>query len=318
MIGPRRFRFAPTPSRPLHAGSALAAVFGWAACRAVGGRFLVRVEDIDRARCRPEHEAALFDDLVWLGLTWDEPPLRQSERLALYDDALARLHAAGHAYVCRCSRADVRQAQSAPHLGIAGEAPELPYPGTCRRLGLTLADLGADGRGGMRLDVDALGDGAIVKWIDDIAGPQREDVRTTAGDVLLGRPGQPTYQLAVVVDDALSGITDVVRGRDLLGSTARQLLLHRRLGQATAPRFAHHPLIVDAAGHKLSKRDGALAIATRRAGGDRPERLVATLGRAIGLLPAHVERATAIDWADALATIDLRALHDGALDPSAC
>ncbi|MCC6621152.1 MAG: tRNA glutamyl-Q(34) synthetase GluQRS [Deltaproteobacteria bacterium] len=316
--GARRFRFAPTPSRPLHAGSALAAVFGWAACRAVRGTFLLRIEDIDRQRCRKEHEAALLDDLTWLGLDWDEPPVRQSERLALYDDALARLVARGRAYACRCSRADIRQAQSAPHLGLDGEPAEVPYPGTCRRLGLGLGDLGADGRGGMRLDVDALGAGAVVDWADGLLGPRREDVRTTSGDFLLGRPGQPTYQLAVVVDDALTGVSDVVRGRDLIGSTARQILLHRDLNASPPPRFAHHPLIVDAAGGKLSKRDGALALASLRAAGVSPERLLADLGRAIGLLSADVRRATPRDWADAIAGLGLAdALHDGALHDGA-
>jgi len=302
----RRFRFAPTPSRELHAGSALAALFGWAAARAAGGRFLLRIEDIDRARCRPEHEARLVEDLAWLGLDWDEPPLRQSERILIYDGVLAELVAAGAVFACRCSRADIRQAQSAPHLGLDGEPAETPYPGTCRELGLPLAD---DGRGGYRLHVARLGEGAVVAWHDGLRGPAREDVRATSGDFLLGRPGQPTYQLAVVVDDRASGMSDVVRGRDLAGSTARQLLLHRRLG-GPEPAFSHHPLLVDGAGHKLSKRDAALSLASLRAAGVDAPTLCAGLGRAIGLFGRGVLRAYPRDWADALAS-GAGPLHDG-------
>lgn len=306
---PRRFRFAPTPSRALHAGSALAALYGWAACRAAQGHFILRIEDIDRLRCRPEHEATLLDDLAWLGLDWDEPPTRQSERMHHYDAALSRL--ADVTYACQCSRADIRQAQSAPHLGIDGEPLEVPYPGTCRHAHLPLPEQ----RGGLRLDVDRLGDGAIVAWHDVMLGPQREDVRTTSGDVLLGRAGQPTYQLAVVVDDHLMGVSDVVRGRDLLASTARQILLHRALAGdgAPPPRFHHHPLIVDRQGHKLSKRDAAASLRSLRADGVLPDALGAALGRAIGLFEAAVRRATPADWAEALAHVIARAgtLHDG-------
>lgn len=316
MTTPRRFRFAPTPSRELHAGSALAAICGWAACRAVAGHFIVRVEDIDRARSRPELEPRLFDDLVWLGLDWDEPPERQSDRLQLYDHALDALVADGRAYPCRCSRADIRAAQSAPHLAVAGEEVEVPYPGTCRGHAV---ELPAD-RGGYRFDVCALGDAAVVDWRDGFIGPQREDVRTTSGDFLLGRAQQPTYQLAVVVDDRLMGITDVVRGRDLLGSTARQILLHRALAglpgasPAPTPTFAHHPLIIDADGRKLSKRDAALSLHALRRDGTDPRTLVARLGRAIGLFDAGVLSATPRDWADALASGDrAAALHDGRL-----
>ncbi len=298
-----RFRFAPTPSRPLHAGSALAALIGWATARNAGGAFLVRIEDIDRSRCRPEFETTALDDLEWLGVDWDEgprvggafTPYRQSERMERYDAALEALDAQGRVYPCRCSRSDVRAAQRAPHLHADAVSGELPYPGTCR---------GVDGpmhpdRGGFRLAVDALKEHARVAWNDRWLGAQFEDVRTTCGDFLLGRPQAPTYQLAVVVDDIAMGITDVIRGADLAGSSARQALLHQALG-ATPPSFGHHPLIVDAAGRKLSKRDGDATLAARRAAGQRSTSLIAALGRIVGVFGHTVDSATADDFRAAL------------------
>jgi glutamyl-tRNA synthetase len=282
----RRFRFAPTPSRPLHAGSALAALIGWAEARNRGDVFILRIEDIDRARSRPEHEATCLHDLRWLGLDWDEgpdlgggsAPYRQSQRMDRYDKALAGLIAGRLAYPCACSRADVRAAQSAPHLD---REQEVPYPGTCRPprgpSGLP------GGRGGYRLDVTGLADGAVVAWEDCAAGPQEEDVRRSCGDFLLGHLGAPSYQLAVVVDDLAMGITDVVRGRDLLGSTARQILLYRALG-ANPPSYLHHPLLLDRTGRKLAKRDADPPIATWRATGGRPEELIGRLAAACGII----------------------------------
>lgn len=319
MSPPPRFRYAPTPSRELHVGSALAALIGWAMARAAGGRFVLRVEDIDRARCREAFEASIYRDLAWLGLDWDEGPdvggpfgpYRQSQRTDRYDRLLLALMTAGMAYPCVCSRADVRAAQSAPHLPAPGadgaEGGERPYPGTCRAKHHPLPS----DRGGIRLDLAAVGD-PVVAWVDGLMGPQHEDVRLTAGDVLLGRPGQPTYQLAVVADDRAMGITDVVRGRDLLGSTARQILLHRAIAHieddaAGPPRFHHHPLLVDAHGHKLSKRDEAAPLSTLRE--SDPSTLRARLGRAVGLFGPGVERASPGDWVEAIAAPD-RALHD--------
>jgi len=317
-----RFRFAPTPSRELHVGNALAALFGWSMARAARGRFVLRIEDIDRARCRPEYEDAIYRDLAWLGLDWDEGPdvggpheaYRQSERLASYDELMGRLADAQLAYVCICSRADIRAAQSAP---MAADASELPYPGTCRAEEHVLPP----DRGGLRLDLQALAQRAgittLVESVDGLLGPQHEDVSITTGDVLLGRPGQPTYQLAVVADDRAMGITDVVRGVDLIGSTARQILLHKALGhlaQVAAtrpsrnvrpppplalPRFHHHPLIVDDDGRKLSKRDASLSLSTFALLSSAAA-LRAQLGRAIGLFGETVRRATRDDWIDAI------------------
>ncbi len=309
-----RFRFAPTPSRELHVGNALAALYGWATARAARGAFVLRIEDIDRGRCKPAYEAAIYRDLRWLGIDWDEgpdlggpyAPYRQSECLARYDAILDDLRARGLAYVCTCSRNDIRAAQSAPHLGPHQSGDEIPYPGTCRDRDHTLPP----DRGGIRFRVDD----PIIDWTDTLLGPRREDIRTTSGDVLLGRPGQPTYQLAVVADDIAMHITDVVRGVDLIGSTARQIALHRALGADSRgqcnsveppahepPRFLHHPLLLDGDDRKLSKRDAAIAIASFT----DAHALVADLGRAIGVFGPTVTRATAADWVDALP----RAMH---------
>lgn len=301
----RRFRFAPTPSRPLHPGSALAALFGWSAARLAGGVFILRIEDIDATRCRPAHEVALLDDLAWLGLDWDEGPdlggprgpYRQRERLARYDAVLADLAARGLAYRCACSRADVQAARSAPHLlGVERDA-ERPYPGTCRA---HPPESLPEGRGGWRLAVARSPGGVERVWTDGWCGPQREDLRDTCGDFLLGRAGLPTYQLAVVADDIAMGVTDVVRGRDLLGSTARQLALHEALGGSTPPSFRHHPLLVDADGRKLSKREEAAPLSDLRRDGVAPRRLVAALGRAMSLFGPAVRDAVPADFRDAL------------------
>ncbi|MEZ4268381.1 MAG: tRNA glutamyl-Q(34) synthetase GluQRS [Myxococcota bacterium] len=301
--GQRRFRYAPTPTRELHVGNGLAALIGWAAARSVGGAFALRIEDIDRTRSRPELAAAALDDLRWLGVDWDEGPdvggafgpYVQSERMARYDAALAELDARGLVYACQCSRADVRAAMSAPHLQLGGEAP---YAGTCRPTHDGPRALAED-RGGYRLDVVSLGDAAVVQLEDAWLGPVTEDVRETCGDFLLGRPDAPTYQLAVVTDDIAMGITDVVRGHDLAGSTARQVLLYRAFGGAV-PRFAHHPLLVDEQGQKLSKRDGALALSELRKSQMAPGELRARLGAAVGLWGADVRRAAARDFIEAL------------------
>ena len=158
----------------------------------------------------------------------------------------------------------------------------------------------AKDRGGMRLHVDRLGEDAIVRWEDRWRGPQHEDVRATCGDVLLGRAQRPTYQLAVVTDDIAMKITDVVRGEDLLGSTARQILLYRALG-AEPPRFAHHPLLVDESGRKLSKRDGSISMDNHRAAGRAPGEVLALLGRGLGLVSHQVRTMAPSDWIDLLA-----------------
>ncbi|MGB0589080.1 MAG: tRNA glutamyl-Q(34) synthetase GluQRS [Myxococcota bacterium] len=308
----RRFRFAPSPSRLLHVGNGLAALIGWAAARVHGGTFVLRIEDIDSTRCKPEFEAACLEDLRWLGLTWHEGPdvggaygpYRQSERLDRYDTLLEGL-SGSNAYLCRCSRAEVRAAQRAPHLD---QSRELPYPGTCRQAEHEPSAERLE-RGGFRLSVEAMGTAAMCHWTDNWMGPQSEDVRETCGDFLLGRPGAPTYQLAVVADDAAMAITDVVRGRDLLGSTARQRLLYRQLG-AEAPQFAHHPLLLDAHGAKLSKRDSALTLRELRERGHTPDELISRLAYSIGLSPSQAAPTSAEEFADLMT--DAPCWRDGA------
>ena len=298
----RIFRYAPTPSRLLHVGNGLAAVLGWASARAAQGRFILRIEDIDLTRCKPEYTRACLDDLQWLGLDWDEGPYYQSERLALYDEALTRLADAGQTYACACSRAQIRALQRAPHLSpFFADAGKLrPYPGKCRTRELPGPP---DGHGGWRLNVQAMGGAAVVTVGDRWQPTFDEDVRDTCGDFLLGRPGEPTYQLAAVVDDRAMGVSDVVRGHDLMGSTARQLLLHRALdaveGAREEPVMAHHPLIVDERGRKLSKRDRALTLAGLRDDGVCPQTFTAWVCAAIGLVdPATVRRMSPRDVVD--------------------
>ena len=284
----RRFRFAPSPSRLLHVGNGLAALIGWAAARQAQGAFVLRIEDIDATRCKPEFETACLEDLRWLGISWDEGPdvggpygpYRQSERIERYDAVLKRLDHVEAAYRCTCSRAEIRAAQRAPHLEQSGEHP---YPGTCRHAAHP-PPTANESRGGYRLAVEAMASDALCTWTDEWMGAQTEDVRHTCGDFLLGRTGAPTYQLAVVADDAAMRITDVVRGRDLLGSTARQRLLHQQIG-SEAPRFAHHPLLLDDRGQKLSKRDAALTLHDLRESGLQPQQLIGRLAVTVGLAP---------------------------------
>jgi glutamyl-Q tRNA(Asp) synthetase len=274
-------RFAPSPTGPLHLGHAFSALTAFDRARAKGGTFLLRMEDIDRARCRPEWEAQAFDDLRWLGLVWPEPVMRQSERADAYRAALGRLEAMGMIYPCRCSRGDIRAALSAPQEGAAG--PDGPvYPGTCR--GRAMHEAGKDDA--IRLDMarvaDLLGS---VSFREN--GPLREGVHVigvaglaaSAGDVVLARRGMGTsYHLSVVVDDAAQGITEVVRGVDLFEATAIHAVLQALLELPT-PDYWHHDLIRDGDGKRLAKRDDARAIALYRAEGATP----ADIRRMVGL-----------------------------------
>ncbi len=240
-------RFAPSPTGPLHLGSLVAALGSWLDARASGGQWLVRIEDVDAPRCRDGAAATILQQLAACGLHPDAPPWVQSRRATAYAHALDALRARGLAYACGCSRRAIEQA-----LCAQGRAPEpgdeLPYPGTCRD-GLR----GAPPRA-WRL---RLPDDATVQWSDRRIGVQREDVARRIGDFVLRRADAVwAYQLAVVVDDAAQGVTDVVRGEDLAASTARQMLLQRALGVPT-PRYLHLPLVRDAQGRKLSKSEAA-------------------------------------------------------------
>jgi glutamyl-Q tRNA(Asp) synthetase len=275
-------RFAPSPTGRLHLGHAFSALLAHDAARAAGGRFLLRIEDIDAGRARPDFEAAILEDLAWLGLRWDAAPLRQSTRLAAYGAALDRLEAMGLLYPCRCTRKEIAAALSAPQEGVAADI----YPGTCRRLDPEAVR--ADGRPvALRLDlaraVEAVGGAAEAARLgfEEIgAGPAGETglialdaaaLKSKIGDVALGRKDAPaSYHVAVVVDDAAQGVTHVTRGEDLFAATGLHRLLQALLDLPT-PVYRHHRLIRDAAGRRLAKRDDARALGALRAEGATPE-----------------------------------------------
>lgn len=257
-------RFAPSPTGYLHLGHAHSALVGWHKARAETGRFLLRIEDIDPARCRLEFEAAILEDLGWLGLTWEQPVRRQSDHLADYQEALDRLRGLGILYPCFCSRKDIAAAVSAPH------GPEGPiYPGTCRNQPADLVRERQE-RGdpyALRLDVaKACAMTGHLTFQDQRAGTV-EARPETLGDVVLARRDAPaSYHLCVTVDDHLQGVTLVTRGVDLFHATHIHRLLQAIL-DLNIPTYLHHLLLTNAAGERLSKRDGAVAIRALRLAG---------------------------------------------------
>jgi glutamyl-Q tRNA(Asp) synthetase len=289
-------RFAPSPTGRLHLGHAFSAVRAHDLARAAGGLFLLRIEDIDPGRTREAFVAGIEEDLRWLGLAWDGPVVRQSQRLGLYADALDKLKARGLVYPCFCTRAEIAESAAAPHGGTP------VYPGTCRALPLDEARLAREPHC-WRLDmgravssvrpepVEGLSllppaeekDGASTGsarpdffWQDEFAGRVRA-VPELQGDVVLARKDAPTsYHLAVTVDDAAQGVTDVVRGMDLFEATHVHRLLQALLGLPT-PLYHHHALLTGADGRRLAKRDGARSLAEMRAEGADPVALVAGL-----------------------------------------
>jgi glutamyl-Q tRNA(Asp) synthetase len=279
-------RFAPSPTGRLHLGHAHSALAGWHAARAGGGRFLLRIEDIDRARCRPEFEQAICEDLAWLGLGWDGPVRRQSQHMDDYRAALARLEALGVIYPCFCSRkeiaAEVAAAGQAPHAQVEG--PDGPlYPGTCRSLSAAerAERIAAGAPHALRLDAAAAARlaGPLV-WQEEgegLAGEIAVDPGVN-GDVVLARRDTPTsYHLAVSVDDGLQGVTLVTRGRDLFAATHIHRLIQALLG-LREPRYRHHLLLTNAAGERLAKRDGAASLGALRAAGEGPAAVRALAG----------------------------------------
>ncbi len=249
-------RFAPSPSGPLHAGSVVAALASWLDARAHGGQWLLRFEDVDGPRTEPGAAATITQQLAALGLEPDAAPVWQSQRSAIYQRALQRLSAANLAYPCGCSRSDIDAELAA--MGVpAVRGGERIYPGICRS--------GLNGKAARAWRVRCGSDAApaVIDWQDRRLGTQHQDLTHAVGDFVLRRADGPwAYQLAVVVDDAEQGITDVVRGEDLADNTARQIHLQRLLGLAT-PRYLHTPLVRDARGQKLSKSHGALPIDVR-------------------------------------------------------
>lgn len=262
-----RGRLAPSPTGYLHLGHARTFWVAQERTRVAGGVLVLRNEDLDRARCRPEFVAVMLEDLRWFGFDWQEgpdvggpfAPYAQSERLPLYRAAFERLRAGGFVYPCTCSRKDILNALSAPHVG--DEEPV--YPGTCRQRSSPPAGLACS----WRFHVP---DGEAIAFIDGQFGPQQFVAGRDFGDFVVWRhDALPAYQLACVVDDAAMRITEVVRGADLLVSTARQWLLYRALGWAP-PAFSHCPLLTDDRGQRLAKRHDALSLRALRRGGRLP------------------------------------------------
>ena len=331
-------RLAPSPTGRMHLGNAYAALAAWLGARAKGGRVLLRIEDIDAPRVVKDADRWIMDDLAWLGLDWDGEPVYQSQRLDAYEEALRRLREQGLVYPCFCSRADIRAA-SAPNEGDGF----LIYPGTCRRLPaaeresrvargdrhswrLAVPDgAPADASGCASSHVDdaaqamhaalAVGLPRVVCFDDRVFGPQRFDLPRQLGDVVVRRSdGLFAYQLAVSVDDMAMGVTQIVRGRDLLRSTAIQLYVRRCLGATDTPEFAHLPLIDAADGRRMAKRLNSLDLGAMRERGDDPRAVVgycAWLLRLVDeprpmtpqeLLPLFSWDAVAADTADRVST----------------
>jgi glutamyl-Q tRNA(Asp) synthetase len=288
-VSPEVTRFAPSPTGPLHLGHALAARVARDLARSTAGRFLLRLEDIDTARCQARYEAGIYADLRWLGLQWDGEVLRQSEHLPRYRAQLGRLTAAGLTYPCFCTRAEIAAEVAAMGSAPQGlDSPDGPtYPGTCRRLpGPERAARLAGGLPhALRLDVERcrLLVGTTLAFEETGSGPAGEhgtitvDTATLSDIVLARKDLGVSYHLAVVVDDDYQGVTLVTRGEDLFGATGVQRLLQAALGLKT-PRYHHHRLVRDAAGRRLAKRDVARAIASLREAGQSPEAVLASLG----------------------------------------
>jgi glutamyl-Q tRNA(Asp) synthetase len=272
-------RFAPSPTGALHAGSLVAALASWLDARAHGGRWLVRIEDIDTPRCVPGASERILAQLQACALLPDERPTFQSQRGDLYGAALDRLLASGLAYACGCSRQEIAREQAARGITRQRHAA-LPYPGTCRH--------GLNGREprAWRLRTDKTPQ--PVRWTDRHAGPQAQDVEKDVGDfVLLRADGLWAYQFAVVIDDALQGVTDVVRGQDLLDNTPRQIVLQRALSVPT-PRYLHTPLVTAPGGEKLSKQNGAAPFDETR-----PAEALCRAAARLGLPPGNAGRSPA-------------------------
>jgi glutamyl-Q tRNA(Asp) synthetase len=282
-----RTRFAPSPTGPLHLGHAYSAMLGFDLAMAERGEWLLRIEDIDRQRSKPEWERQIYEDLEWLGLRWPEPVMRQSERLETYRQVLDQLWINGDVFECTCSRADVVAAASAPQEGTPLVGPDgIVYPGTCRG-NTSLRGPRPFPEGALRMRMDRaerlgeerIGDDGVFHFRETGLGPNGEhgrveftarDLIHDIGDVVLARRGMGTsYHLSVVLDDAAQGITQVVRGQDLFEATKIHVVLQRLLGIPT-PTYHHHRLIRDESGRRLAKREDAKAIRRYRHEGATP------------------------------------------------
>ena len=278
-------RFAPSPTGRLHLGHAFSAVNGYDKTQFAGGRFLLRIEDLDQGRSRPEYVSAIEEDLRWLGIQWDEPVLVQSQRSSFYAEALGRLKSLGVIYPCFCTRADIAAALTAPH-GPAASS----YPGTCRGLADD-PDRRASAPHSWRLDKGkALEIAGIPTWTEQDGRTFETSADDIADEILARKDAPAAYHLACVVDDAASGVTLVVRGADLRPSTPVQRLLQSLL-QLPEPTYFHHPILTHADGRRLAKRDLAPTLAAMRDEGVDGRKLAAEL--ATGFLPSGFRLAEA-------------------------
>jgi glutamyl-tRNA synthetase len=272
-----RGRLAPSPTGAQHVGNARTYLIAWLAARAAGGRVILRLEDIDSPRIKPGAAEQALDDLRWLGLDWDEGPIVQTERLPLYEAALRQLQERELVYPCTCTRSDVERAASAPHAEHEGAV----YPGTCA--GRRSAD--AAGLGSCPFAWRFRASHLPSRFEDRYRGSTQIEHALAGGDFVVWKTaGTPAYQLAVVVDDAAQGITEVIRGDDLIPSTPRQLLLYEALG-LQAPSFVHVPLVVGPDGRRLAKRHGDTRLAALGAAGVKPEDVLGLLAWSCGWQP---------------------------------
>jgi glutamyl-tRNA synthetase len=307
----RRTRLAPSPTGALHLGNGRSFLVNWLLARRLGWKVILRVEDLDSPRVKAGADLQAVDDLRWLGLDWDEGPIYQSARMSAYAGAIRRLVDQGTAYPCVCSRREVEAAASAPH----AEDGAAVYPGTCRGRFASIDEARrAAGREPALRFAAPHGEPGVVEFTDEFSGPHRFDVPRQLGDFVIAkvdrprgatrREGEaftdwtPAYQLAVVVDDAEMGVTEVVRGDDLLDSTPRQVLLYRALGMAErVPRYYHLPLVTGPDGRRLAKRHGDTRLSHYRQRGVTVGRVLALLARWCGM-ELQREPRTAADLLD--------------------
>ena len=274
-------RFAPSPTGALHLGNARTFLINWLLARQLDWQINLRIEDLDGPRIKPGAESIMLEDLRWFGMDWDVGPIKQSARGEEYQTAMESLLVRGLAYPCTCTRKEVEQAASAPHADDGSPV----YPGTCRGRFATVADArAATGREpAIRFRVPD-DNAAVVTWLDRLAGRQTIDVRALGDFVIAKADGTAAYQLAVVVDDAEAGVTQIVRGDDLIDSTPRQILIYRALGMPDRiPTYWHAPLVVGVDGRRLAKRHGDSRLSYYRSIGVPPSRIVALLGKWLGI-----------------------------------
>lgn len=307
---PARGRYAPSPTGPLHLGNIRTALIAWLQARLSSAAFVMRMEDLDENRSVEGSAEQIYEDLKWLGLDWDEGPevggdcgpYTQSERKEIYEAALSYLDQRGEVFRCYCSRKDIREASSAPH------ERSLIYPGTCRNLTPEDEERVQCEKHGKIPAVRIRTDDRVIEFTDEIKGRSTQSIGEGVGDFVLRRADQFfAYQLAVVVDDYLMGITDVVRGEDLLDSTPRQIWLYERLGCSEIPCFWHVPMMADQEGNRMSKRDGSLSLEELRDLGTRPEEAVGQFAASLGWVDEG-ESLSARQLLDRITLEDIRAL----------